>query len=265
MRGLDGPRPSPFLTLQTATAAPGTHSLAPPRPPHGPHRPLLPVPRARRKPRRSTTPFLEPRQPSPQPGAQSWQRGPESANPDAARGRRSSLPRPLTGCPGGERGQGAGRPALNPGLPHGQAPLLRADQASAAVPTRPLYGPNPRKALPGERGREGFWHRNCSRAGAARASQAGRGGASAAGARKAAPGLLANPFCPAAPPFPKLRVNRLQLFDVFYSGHLILQRRKLRLRRFRCKVQRLHPPSDPLHYSQHCSLPPLKIIIVNIY
>ena len=42
-----------------------------PRPPHGPHRPLLPVPRARRKRRRSTTPFLEPRQPSPQPGAQS--------------------------------------------------------------------------------------------------------------------------------------------------------------------------------------------------
>lgn len=147
--------------------------LRPAHPPAPPPAPSLPAGSAKTAavdnplPRTATT----------QPAARSGQ-GPESTSPDAARGRLSPLLRPLTIGPDTGRGQGTGRRARTPGLRSGQEPLLRADGTSAAVSTRPLSGPNLGKALPGERRREGFWHRNCSWAGAARASQAARGGAS---------------------------------------------------------------------------------------
>lgn len=90
------------------------------------------------------------------------------------------------------RCEGAGWRPQSSSLSPRPDPLLRADGASAPVSTRPLSSPNPRQALPGKRGRAGFWHRNCSQAGAA--SLPGRGGASVPGASGPAPGLLANPW-----------------------------------------------------------------------
>lgn len=106
------------------------------------------------------------------------------------------LPRLLTvGAKGAARARGGGR-----GAPHSLC-----DPTPYSEPTEPrrlcLAGLSPartlRQALPGERGRTGFWHRNCSQAGAA--SPPERGGASPPGASGPAPGLLAHPCGPAGP------------------------------------------------------------------
>lgn len=208
--------------------------LRPAHPPAPPRAPSLPAGSAKTAavdnplPRTATT----------QPAAPSGQ-GPESASPDAARSRPSPLPRPLTIGPDTGRGQGTGRQARPPGLRSGQEPLLRADGSSAAVSTRPLSGLNLGKALPGERGREGFWHRNCSWAGAAWASRAGRGGASpvrlpqirrlGGSITLSGPRLLVSH--PSPPPLPWLPL----LFELFRSSHLILLTRKPRLGELRCQ------------------------------
>lgn len=99
----------PHSRVPTATTAPGTPlpGSAPPTPRR--RRPLLPAPRVRQRPRRSTTRFPEPRQPSPQPGAGSG--GPKAPAPmrPAAVPVRSPGHSPSARALGGVRAQVAGR------------------------------------------------------------------------------------------------------------------------------------------------------------
>lgn len=181
-RSADGPAPlrSPPLRPRLRGPAP-----AAPRPLRGPATRLFPArgPSALRGGRRppSRTPTAEHAVDSPVRGSPARRR-PRSASPRYSPSAR-------------RRCEGAGWRPRSSSLSPRPEPLLGADGASAPVSTRPLSSPNPRQALPGERGRAGFWHRNCSQAGAA--SPPGRGGASATGASGPAPGLLANPCGPA--------------------------------------------------------------------
>lgn len=236
MRGLDGRRPSPFLLSSlnsnnsSGNPLPGS---APPTP--RPHRPLLPAPRAGRRPRRSTTPFLEPRQPSPQPGAgNGGPRAPAPTRPAAVAvhsAGHSPSARELGG--GKARVGGRGTPNSHPG------------KRPSSEPTEPqrlyLQGLSPARTLEkhfrGSGGGKGFGTGTAPglelpgppRWGGAGRSEVGRGGEGlgfSEGSRKSAPGLVANSFCPVAPRFPKLWLYPLPLFDMFHSGHLIVQRRK---------------------------------------
>lgn len=100
------------------------------------------------------TPTAESTTRSPEPRAGSGGPGPgtPTRDPNPVRS-----PRPPTfGCRGLDAGRTRGLRRRTPSRPAREQPVLRADRTSAAVPTRPLSGPNPRKALPGERGREGL-------------------------------------------------------------------------------------------------------------
>lgn len=192
VRGTEERRPSPApLLTPRATATPSESpdpGSAPPTP--WPRRPLLPAGRARRRAPPSTIPFPEPRQPSPHPRVGSG--GPSAP----ALTRPAAVPVRSPGYSPSARVLGGGRartPSSDPGGRPDSAPT-----ASAAAPTRPLSGPNLGKALPGERGRDAFWHRNCLRAAGASASRArpGGGGAFRALRSHCRPGLVANLSAP---------------------------------------------------------------------
>lgn len=167
----------PRSRVPSASLAPGTRSCrAPPTPrprsaplpgPCGPRA----LPGARRPP--SRTPTAEPAADS-----RVRRRSPAPRRP-------AQLSRLLTDGARALRGRGSAAAAELRNSLRDPIPRLGADGASAPMSTRPLSCPKPRQALPGERGRAGFWHRNCSRAGVARPP--GRGGASEPGARPRTP------------------------------------------------------------------------------
>lgn len=192
-RGRPGPAPESPLRGRPRLRAPRSGCAPPtPRPRIAP----LPGPRAARAPRRPTTPF--PGSPTAEPAADSRvggspaQRRPRSASPATHRRREGAA-------------RGAGWRPRSSSLSPRPDPLLGADGASAPVSTRPLSGPNPRQALPGERG-EGRglapellpgWSCQPSREGRGLRARRQR-----TRPRGPAPGLLANPCGPAGPGLP---------------------------------------------------------------
>lgn len=183
-----GPSPSPLSSPNSNNSSgnpiPGS---APPTPRR--RRPLLPAPRVRQRPRRSTTRLPEPRQPSPQPGVGSGApRAPAPMRP-AAVPVRSPGHSPSARALGGLRARVGGRGP--PELRSRQEPLLGADGASAAVPTRPL---SPARTLEkhfrGSGGGKGFGTgtaRGLRLLGPPRRGGAGRGGASPGGRSQSRP------------------------------------------------------------------------------
>lgn len=147
------------------------------------------------------SPTAQPAAPSPEPRAGSGEPG--APVPALARRRPGRFPRPLTVGPDAGRAQGAGRRARTSPLRPWQEPLLGAARASAAVSTRPLSGPDPRKSTSGGAGEGRLWHRNCSRAGVAGASGSERGGACPARQPHSSPGLPGAPLRPHRCGFPR--------------------------------------------------------------
>ena len=231
-----GPAPS-YFQVPTATTAPGTPSTAPPRPPHGPTARSFPPhglgeDRGGRQP-----PFSNPDSP-----ARSPERAAGARERQPRRGPRPSqfTPPATHRRPGSWEGARHGLAGAEPRTPTRAGAPPRSRPSLSVCTYKASLRPEPWKSTSGGAG-EGRvlapellpgWSCQGLR-GEARRGGAGRG--LSEGSRKSAPGLVANPFCPLAPRFPKLRLYPLQLFDAFHSGHLIVQRRKPGLRKFRCK------------------------------